>query len=168
MPFSDIIKAELADHLERLDPDDDQALVFTSPMGTPLRHSNFYRREWLPAVAKAGLPGIHFHDLRHAGNTLTADAGASLRELMDRMGHSSTRAALIYLHSSDERQRKLADAVGEAARAALLKTATAIWHARGTRGQRPIVNVCRQPGYMALELVFQKRARQDSNPRPAA
>jgi integrase len=92
VPFSDIIKAELADHLKRLDQDD-QALVFTSPMGTPLRHSNFYRRAWLPAVAKAGLPGIHFHDLRHAGNTLTADAGASLRELMDRMGHSSTRAA---------------------------------------------------------------------------
>jgi integrase len=66
VPFSDIIKAELADHLNRLDQDD-QALVFTSPMGTPLRHSNFYRRVWLPAVAKAGLPGIHFHDLRHAG-----------------------------------------------------------------------------------------------------
>ena len=100
-----------------------QALVFTSPMGTPLRHSNFYRRVWMPAVAKVGLPGIHFHDLRHAGNTLTADAGASLRELMDRMGHTSTRAALIYQHSSDERQRKLADAIGQAARAALLKTA---------------------------------------------
>lgn len=120
VPFSDIINAELADHLERLDPDNDQALVFTSPMGTPPRHSSFYRRAWLPAVAKVGLPGIHFHDLRHAGNTLTADAGASLRELMDRMGHSSTRAALIYRHPSDERQRKLADAVGEAA----LKTAT--------------------------------------------
>ena len=64
------------------------------------------------------------HDLRHAGNTLAADAGASLRELMDRMGHSSTRAALIHQHSSDERQRKLADAIGEAARAALSKTAT--------------------------------------------
>ena len=64
-------------------------------------------------------------DLRHAGNALTADAGASLRELMDRMGHSSTRAALIYLHSSDERQRKLADAVGRAARAALGITGTA-------------------------------------------
>jgi integrase len=102
-----------------------QALVFTSPMGTPLRHSNFYRRAWLPAIAKAGLLGVYFHDLRHAGNTLTADAGASLRELMDRMGRTSTRAALIYQHSSDERQRKLADAIGQAARAALLKTATA-------------------------------------------
>jgi hypothetical protein len=75
------------------------------------------------AAEVAGLPGIH--------------AGASLRELMDRMGHSSTRAALIYQHSSDKRQRKLADAVGEAARAALLKTATASGThvARETGGQ---------------------------------
>jgi integrase len=125
VPFSDLIKAELTAHLERLDLADAEALVFTSPMGTPLRHSNFYRRAWMPAVAKVGLPGIHFHDLRHAGNTLTAEKGASLRELMDRMGHSSTRAPLIYQHSSDERQRKLVNAVGERARAALGKTGKA-------------------------------------------
>src|ERR1700722_17561456 len=109
----------------RLDQANAEALVFTSPMGGPLRHTNFYRRVWMPTTAKAGLSGIRFHDLRHAGNALTAEAGASLRELMDRMGHSSTRAALIYLHSSDERQRKLADAVGQAARAALGKRGTA-------------------------------------------
>jgi len=109
----------------RLDQANAEALVFTSPMGGPLRHTNFYRRVWMPTTAKAGLSGIRFHDLRHAGNALTAEAGASLRELMDRMGHSSTRAALIYLHSSDERQRKLADAVGQAARAALGKKGTA-------------------------------------------
>jgi integrase len=101
VPFPDLLKAELSEHLERFDLADDEALVFTSPLGTPLPHSNFCRRAWMPAVAKVGLPGIHFHDLRHAGNTLTStDAGASLRELMDRMGHSSTLAALIYLHSS--------------------------------------------------------------------
>ena len=33
-----------------------------------------------------------------------------------------------------------------------------IWHARGTRGKRPIVNVCRRPDYMALELVFKELA----------
>jgi integrase len=61
----------------------------------------------------------HNHDLRHTGNTLTADAGANLRELMERMGHNSTRAALVYLHSTSDRQRTIADAVGTAARAAL-------------------------------------------------
>ena len=40
------------------------------------------------------------------------------------MGHDSERAALIYLHSSRERQRALADAVGDAARAELAKSKT--------------------------------------------
>jgi hypothetical protein len=75
---------------------------------------------------------VHFHDLRHTGNNLTAHAGANLRELMARMGHSSTRAALIYLHSTDERQRELADALGELA-AGELKRKTA--RPRGTAGR---------------------------------
>ena len=69
----------------------------------------------MPVLAKVGVPGIHFHDLRHAGNSLTADAGASLRELMDRMGHSTARAAMVYLHATDERQRAIADALSELA-----------------------------------------------------
>jgi integrase len=72
--------------------------VFTSPTGAPLRHSNFYRRVWVKARELVGVPDVHFHDLRHTGNTLTVTAGANLRELMARMGHSSTRAALIYLN----------------------------------------------------------------------
>ena len=59
-----------------------------------VRHGSFYRHAW-SAIAKVGLPGIYLQDLRHAGNTLNADAGASPRELMDHMGRSSTRAALI-------------------------------------------------------------------------
>jgi len=50
-------------------PDDD-GLVFTSPGGGPLRHTNFRRRFWVPALAAAGLPAMHFHDLRHTGNML--------------------------------------------------------------------------------------------------
>jgi integrase len=94
-----------------------------------LRRGNFRRRIWLGALARGGLPPVHFHDLRHTGNTLTATAGANLRELMARMGHSSTRAALIYLHSTDERQREIADALGELA-AGELKRKT--HRARGT------------------------------------
>jgi integrase len=117
----DLIVPDLERHLASTGPAD-EALVFTSPTGAPLRHSNFRRRVWLPALNAARLPLIHFHDLRHTGNKLTADAGANLRELMERMGHSSTRAALIYLHSTSERQRIIADAVGAAAREALRKT----------------------------------------------
>ena len=74
---------------------------------------------WLPALAGADLAALHFHDLRHAGNVLTAAAGANLRELMERMGHSTSRAAMVRLHSTDERQRKVADALGDMVRAEL-------------------------------------------------
>lgn len=121
VPFTDMIVADLRWHITCFAQDGDDGLVFASPTGTPLRHSNFYRRVWLKAVTKTGLSGVHFHDLRHTGNTLSADAGANLRELMERMGHASTRAALIYLHSTSERQRKIADEVGKLARAELRK-----------------------------------------------
>ena len=73
----------------------------------------------MPALKAVGLAGVHFHDLRHPGNQFSADAGANIRELMERMGHDSTRAALIYLHSSAERQRSIADQVGRNAKKAL-------------------------------------------------
>ncbi len=98
-------------HVDRLSEADGDTLLFTSPEGGPLRHGNFRNRAWLPALQAAGLPLIHFHDLRHTGNMLAAGTGAGLRELMDRMGHSTTRAALTYLHASDERQRAIAEAL---------------------------------------------------------
>jgi integrase len=116
VPILSMIVTDLADHLDQHAQDGDDGLIFTSPKGTPLRHGNFTRRVWLPAVSKAGLTGVHLHDLRHAGNHYTASAGANLRELMERMGHSTSRAAMIYLHSTDPRQRALADAVDKAAR----------------------------------------------------
>jgi integrase len=101
------------------------SFVFSSSTGSPLSHSNFRRRVWLPALAAVGLEGVHFHDLRHTGNQLTADAGANPKELMARMGQDSERAALIYLHSSAGRQRALADEVGRMAAAALAKAKSA-------------------------------------------
>jgi integrase len=89
------------------------------------------------SVAAVGLDGLHIHDLRHTGNQFTANAGANTRELMVRMGHDSQRAALIYLHSSDKRQRALADAVAEAARTELTQSKKAKKPGRsGTRTAR--------------------------------
>jgi integrase len=59
-----------------------------------------------------GLPDLHFHDLRHIGNTMAAAQGVSLKELMEQMGHSSPRAALIYLHATRERDKKIAAGMG--------------------------------------------------------
>jgi hypothetical protein len=45
----------------------------------------------------------------------TAATGATLREMMDRMGHGSPRAVLIYMHRNDARQRKIADSLNKRA-----------------------------------------------------
>jgi integrase len=44
---------------------------------------------------------------------MAAATGASLRELMERMGHSSTRAAMIYQHATRERDEAIATAMGQ-------------------------------------------------------
>ena len=81
-------------------------LRWGEPVG--LRRSNF-SKPWARALAKAGLPaGTRVHDLRHTGNTFTAETGASRAELMNRMGHSSTRAARLYLHTRQERDKEIA------------------------------------------------------------
>ena len=70
------------------------------------------------------MPGeLHVHDLRHTGNTLTAEAGASLGEPMNRMGHSSTRAARIYLHAREEHEWQLAVTLDRMARRELKASA---------------------------------------------
>jgi integrase len=131
----EVIAPAIQWHLSCFTASGQEALIFTSPDGRPLHHSNFRRRVWLPALTKAKLPGIHFHDLRHTGNTLAASAGATLRELMDRMGHDSQRAAMIYLHGSDARQHEIADSLSKLARDEL-KRGTKRTPARPTGTQR--------------------------------
>ena len=94
---------------------DDQpgdSLLFTGARGGALRRSNFRRAVgWSAAVTAIGAPGLHFHDLRHTGNMFAAAGGASLRDLMDRMGHDSVRAAMIYQHATTEASRLIADSI---------------------------------------------------------
>ena len=115
----DAVMPAFRQHMIAFPAPGEEGLVFTSPREMPLRHSQFRSRVWLPALRTAGLPPVHFHDLRHTGNQRAADAGAGLRELMDRMGHSTTRAALLYLHGSDERQHAVADAMSDLTKDAL-------------------------------------------------
>ncbi len=86
------------------------AFVFLGANGGRLRRSNFRRAtHWRETVQEVGLPAdFHFHDLRHTGNQLAAEAGATTRELMSRMGHSTVRAAMRYQHSTDRRDREIA------------------------------------------------------------
>ena len=99
-------------HLDRRVGQSPDSLVFTGSRGGVLRRSNFRRTvNWSQTVDAIGMPGLHFHDLRHTGNSLAAATGASLRDPMDRMGHDSARAALIYQHKTAAAGRAIADAL---------------------------------------------------------
>ena len=54
-----------------------------------------------------------FHDLRHTGGTMTAIAGATTKELMARLSHSRTRAAMIYQHATRDRDKSIAAGLGK-------------------------------------------------------
>ena len=67
-------------HIETFPPQGD--LVFTSQGGALLRRSNFVRRTWAPAVARAGLDQrLTFHGLRHTAVSVLIAEGASIVEL---------------------------------------------------------------------------------------
>jgi Phage integrase family len=87
-------------------------LVFIGPKGGRLRRSNF-RKFWHRAREAVGMPELHFHDARHTGGMLAAIQGATIKELMARLGHSSPRAAMIYQHATRERDKVIADELGQ-------------------------------------------------------
>ncbi|WP_425310623.1 site-specific integrase [Ammonicoccus fulvus] len=65
-------------------------------------------RGFYGARAAAGRTDLRFHDLRHTGAVLAAQTGATLAELMSRLGHSTPAAALIYQHAARDRDAHIA------------------------------------------------------------
>ena len=114
MPAS--LVSMLHEHLDRfdIDRDDDTALVFTSPTGGPLRHSNFRKRTWKPAVTRAGLPDIGFHDLRRTNATILVARRVDLKTAQIRLGHSDPSLTLkIYAQATGEGDRAAAAAIDD-------------------------------------------------------
>ena len=68
-------------------------------------------RHFYKARAAAGRPDLRFHDLRHSGAVLAAATGASLAELMARLGHSTPQAAMRYQHAAQGRDQQIARAL---------------------------------------------------------
>jgi integrase len=66
---------------------------------------------YYPAREAAGRPDLRFHDLRHTGAVLAAATGATLAELMARLGHSTAGAAMRYQHASQDRDKVIAAAL---------------------------------------------------------
>lgn len=100
----------VVDHIRSFPSEHDVGLVFTSTRGTPLVNG-YFAPFWRRARERVGIPGVRFHDLRHLAGTEAASAGASLREVMARMGHSSSLASLRYLKASEQRETEIGDAI---------------------------------------------------------
>ncbi len=132
---------ELSDHLDRWVGPEPEAWLFCGPLGASLARRNF-TGHWTRARAEAGLPQVRFHDLRHLSATLAATTGATTRELMTRMGHSSPRAALIYQHATADRDASVAEAMSR-----LVPPAPAT--SPPARGPRKVTTM---PGQLTLDL----------------
>lgn len=98
----------LNDHLAAHVAAEQDALVFTSPGGHPLRRTKFRSRR-TAATSAAGITGLHLHDLRGSGATWAATLGATVRELMARLGHKTERMAIRYQHATSERDQAIAE-----------------------------------------------------------
>ena len=118
MTLPTVAAEALAQHLSVYAEAGPEGLVFSAERGGPIRRSSFTRRVWIPATRAAGVEGLRFHDLRHTAATLAVAAGASTRELMVRMGHSSSAAALRYQHVMAGRDAAIAAALDELVQAA--------------------------------------------------
>ncbi|SES28308.1 tyrosine-type recombinase/integrase [Actinokineospora terrae] len=110
------VRAELVQHLEEWVDAGSEALLFPADNGKHMRRSNFSQRvKWTQLVTRLGMKGVHFHDLRHAGNIWVARVGVSTKDLMARMGHDDMRAALIYQRATQEADQAIADQLSKLA-----------------------------------------------------
>jgi len=104
----------IADHLATHVGPEPSALLFPATRGGYLRQGTFVRW-WAKARTAAGRPELRFHDLRHTGLTMAAQAGATTRELMDRAGHTTPAMALHYQHTAAGRDAAIAEALSRIA-----------------------------------------------------
>lgn len=124
---------ELERHLLTFVGPSADAYVFTTEGGTPLDANNFRSRVWNPATRSVGLAGFRFHDLRHTAGTLAARTGATTKELMARLGHSSPNAAMVYQHAAEDRDRLIAERLAAMTTEAGLGVVVPIDVAKGAR-----------------------------------
>ncbi len=86
----------------------DTGYIFTTGIGTPL-DGRSVTRFFTDTLKRAELPHVRFHDLRHGCATLLLMQGASLRAIMETLGHSQIGVtANIYAHVGETIKRETA------------------------------------------------------------
>jgi integrase len=97
----------IEDHLAKHVGERPDSLLFPGQHGRHMHPATLYW-QYYRARAAANRPDLRFHDLRHSGAVLAAATGATLAELMARLGHSSPAAAMRYQHAAQGRDREIA------------------------------------------------------------
>jgi integrase len=108
-PHADVLVSHLAEFVSA-EPD---APLFRTAAGTLPARSNL-STTFGRALIAAGAPQMRFHDLRHVAQVYAAEAGATLPELMARLGHATPTAAMVYLHARPDRDHVVTDALSAA------------------------------------------------------
>lgn len=86
--------------------------LYGLPARTERRGGRIYHKEpfgSMKARETIGKPSLHWYDLRRTAATLGAQAGATVREMQARLGHSTPNMALHYQAATAERGRGIAD-----------------------------------------------------------
>lgn len=97
----------IEDHLAKHVGEHPNSLLFPGQHGRHMHPATLYG-PFYRAREAANRPDLRFHDLRHSGAVLAAATGATLAELMARLGHSSPAAAMRYQHAAKGRDREIA------------------------------------------------------------
>ena len=88
--------------------------IFTSPEGTYLRHGNFRKRIFLPAVQKTGLNKFTFHELRDTAISQAISTGANILVISAIAGHANTSITLnVYGHRINGTMNHFREAIDE-------------------------------------------------------
>lgn len=93
-------------------------LVFGSRTGTFLQPATI-TRVLLRFTAKAGVPRIRFHDLRHTSASLLIRSNVPIKVVSDRLGHADSGFTMrTYVHVFDDQRRAAALPLGQMLREA--------------------------------------------------
>lgn len=85
------------------------SIVFPATDGGFLQRANFHKWSWGPIRTAAGIPGFHFHDLRHSSASLMLADGVNVKAIQAILGHSNISMTLdTYSHLMPDSQRKAA------------------------------------------------------------
>lgn len=80
-------------------PNSPYDLIFPNLDGQPMSHSNLMQRGFFPALQRAGIRRIRFHDLRHTFASLMISNGEDIVRVSRPMGHATASFTLnVYSH----------------------------------------------------------------------